>query len=198
MEPEKVRESIRIDRHDPLVLFCGRMSYQKGPDLLVEAIPLLLKKQKNAKFVFAGDGDLKPHCEHLAKKLGVQKTCRFLGYISNSEKEKLINACDMVCIPSRNEPFGMVVLESWDAGKPVVATNAVSIIKNFEDGLLAYIQPESIAWCINRLLENPEEMNKLGKAGQERIQAEFIWDQIAKRTEDVYGKALQVHRVSGT
>ncbi|VVB62756.1 D-inositol-3-phosphate glycosyltransferase [uncultured archaeon] len=104
----------------------------------------------------------------------------------------------MVCIPSRNEPFGMVVLESWDAGKPVVATNAVSIIKNFEDGLLAYIQPESIAWCINRLLENPAEMNKLGKAGQERIQAEFSWDQIAKRTEDVYNKVLRANRVGST
>jgi glycosyltransferase involved in cell wall biosynthesis len=198
MEPEKVRKKIRIDRKDPLVLFCGRMSYQKGPDLLVEAIPLVIKTQKNAKFVFAGDGDLRPHCEHLAKKLDVQRACKFLGYISSSEKEKLINTCDMVCIPSRNEPFGMVVLESWDAGKPVVATDAVSIIKNFEDGLLAYIQPESIAWCINRLLENPAEMNKLGKAGQERIQAEFSWDQIAKRTEDVYDEVLQVNRVSNT
>ena len=191
MEPEEARKKIRIDPHDPLVLFCGRMSYQKGPDLMVEAIPLVLKKQKNAKFVFAGDGDLRSQCEHLAKKLGILKACRFLGYISSSEKENLIKACDMVCIPSRNEPFGMVVLESWDAGKPPVATDAVSIIKNFEDGLLAYIQPESIAWCINRLLENPDEMNKLGKAGRHRIQAEFSWDQIARRTEDVYNKALQ-------
>ena len=46
--------------------------------------------------------------------------------------------------------------------RPVVATEAVSIIRNFEDGLLAYIQPESIAWCINRLLRSPEEMKKLG------------------------------------
>lgn len=198
MEPEKLRKKIRIDRKDPLVLFCGRMSYQKGPDLLVEAVPLVIRTQKDAKFVFAGDGDLSPYCEHLAKKLDVQRACMFLGYISSSEKEKLINTCDMVCIPSRNEPFGMVVLESWDAGKPVIATDAVSIIKNFEDGLLAYIQPESIAWCINRLLENPAEMNKLGKAGQERVQAEFSWDQIAKRTEDVYDEVLQVNRVSNT
>ena len=83
------------------------------------------------------------------------------------------------------------MLEAWDAAKPVVATEAVSIIKNFEDGLLAYIQPESIAWCINRLLDNPEEMKKLGEAGQRRIVEEFSWDRIAKETEDVYAKSLR-------
>ena len=101
-----------------------------------------------------------------------------------------MNACDLICTPSRNEPFGVVVLEAWDACKPVVATEAVSIIKNFEDGLIAYIQPESIAWCINRLLQNPEEMKKLGRAGHNRIETEFSWDRIAKRTEEVYNKIL--------
>ena len=76
-----------------------------------------------------------------------------------------MNACDLICTPSRNEPFGVVVLEAWDACKPVVATEAVSIIKNFET-VDCYIQPESIAWCINRLLHNPEEMKKMGRAGQ--------------------------------
>ncbi|MCU0637901.1 MAG: glycosyltransferase family 4 protein, partial [Methanothrix sp.] len=88
-----------------------------------------------------------------------------------------------------NEPFGVVVLEAWDACKPVVATEAVSIVKNFEDGLLAYIQPESIAWCINRLLANPEEMAKLASAGCSRIDTEFSWDRIAEKTEAVYQEA---------
>ncbi len=75
---------------------------------------------------------------------------------------------------------------AWDACKPVVATEAVSIIKNFEDGLLAYIQPQSLAWCINRLLANPKEMKKLAKAGNERIEAEFNWNAVAKKTEAIY------------
>jgi glycosyltransferase involved in cell wall biosynthesis len=190
LEQKDVKEMCGMVRHDPLVLFCGRMSYQKGPDLLVEAIPLVLKKHKNVKFVFAGDGDVRLKCEHLAQKLGVQNDCRFLGYVSSAAKEKLISDCDLVCIPSRNEPFGVVVLEAWDAGKPIVGTVAVSILKNFEDGLLAYIQPESIAWCINRLIENPAEMKKLGLAGKRRVEAEFSWDHIAKSIEYVYYKSL--------
>ena len=65
-----------------------------------------------------------------------------------------------------------------------------SIVKNFEDGILAYVQPESIAWCINRLLADPKEMEKIAKAGCDRIEAEFSWDRIAKRTEEVYEKIL--------
>jgi glycosyltransferase involved in cell wall biosynthesis len=82
----------------------------------------------------------------------------------------------------------MIVLEAWDAGKPVVATEAVSIIRNFEDGLLAYIQPQSIAWCINRLLKSPDEMKKLAIAGQGRIEREFSWDRIAEKTEEIYAE----------
>ena len=200
--PGKIRKSLdsgmtkerySIPLMAPTVLFCGRMCYQKGPDILVEAIPGVLKEHPNARFVFMGEGDMKPYCEHRAGELGVHDACRFLGYVPGSTKEALINACDLVCVPSRNEPFGMIILEAWDAGKPVVATEAVSIIKNFQDGLLAYVQPESIAWGINRLLKNPEEMKGLALAGQSRIEAEFGWDKIAEKTEEVYSEVLRLN-----
>jgi glycosyltransferase involved in cell wall biosynthesis len=157
LDAGRVKEKYGIHPLSPLVLFCGRMSIQKGPDLLVEAVPRILLHRPDARFVFMGEGGMKGECARRAQELGVTDACRFLGYTSASDKEELVNACDLMCVPSRNEPFGVVVLEAWDACKPVVATEAVSIIKNFEDGLLAYVQPESIAWCINRLLANPDE-----------------------------------------
>jgi glycosyltransferase involved in cell wall biosynthesis len=190
LDAGRVKEKYGIHPLSPVALFCGRMSVQKGPDLLVEAIPGILKHRPDMKFIFIGDGGMRSYCESRARDLNVQDACRFLGYTSSSAKQEIINACDIVCIPSRNEPFGVVVLEAWDACKPVVATEAVSIIKNFEDGLVAYIQPESLAWCVNRLLKDPQEMNKLSKEGNRRIEEEFSWDRIAKRTEDVYNKAI--------
>lgn len=192
LDAGRVKEKYGVHPLAPMVLFCGRMSVQKGPDLLVEAIPHVLGNRSDVRFVFMGEGGMRPECERRARELGVANACRFLGYTSSSEKEELINACDLMCVPSRNEPFGVVVLEAWDACKPVVATEAVSIIRNFEDGLLAYVQPESIAWCINRLLSNPAEMKKLAQAGYSRIDAEFSWDRIAKRTEEVYLQALNL------
>ena len=186
----RVKEKYGIHPMAPVVLFCGRMSFQKGPDLLVEAVPLILRNRSDVRFVFMGEGVMRADCERRARELRVADACRFLGYTSSSEKEELVNACDLMCVPSRNEPFGVVVLEAWDACKPVVATEAVSIIKNFKDGLLAYVQPESIAWCINRLLGDPDEMKKLARAGFCRIETEFGWDTIAKRTEKVYELVL--------
>jgi glycosyltransferase involved in cell wall biosynthesis len=88
----------------------------------------------------------------------------------------------------------VVVLEAWDACKPVVATDAVSIINNFQDALLAYIQPESIAWCINRIISSPKEMKHLARAGWTRIERDFSWDHIAESTEKVYEQAIEQSR----
>ena len=185
-----VKKKYEIEADAPVVLFCGRMSYQKAPDLLVEAIPLILNDHKNVKFVFAGEGDTMSFCEDMARRLRVNDACRFLGYISSQAKEELMNSCDLFCVPSRNEPFGMVILEAWDAGKPIVATEAVSIINNFQDGLLAYVQPESIAWCINHLLEHPKEMRMIARAGHKRIKKEFSWDKIGKEIEEMYDDVI--------
>ena len=191
LDAGRVKERYGISPITPMVFFCGRMSIQKGPDILVEAVPRILNNRHDVRFVFIGEGGMRWECERRARELGVGEACRFLGYVSGAEKEELVNACDLMCVPSRNEPFGVVVLEAWDACKPVVATEAVSIINNFEDGLVAYIQPESIAWCINRLLANPEEMIKLARAGCNRIETEFSWDHIAEKTEEVYIEASE-------
>lgn len=194
LDPGQVKERYGIHPLAPVVLFCGRISYQKGPDLLVEAMPLILRTRQDIRFVFMGEGDMSYYCENRARELGVSDACRFLGYVPGAQKQELINACDLVCVPSRNEPFGIIVLEAWDAGKPVVATEAVSIIRNFEDGLLAYVQPKSIAWCINRLLRSPEEMMRLAESGQNRLEKEFSWDKIAEKTENVYGEIMGSNR----
>jgi glycosyltransferase involved in cell wall biosynthesis len=196
VDPGRVKERHGIHPLAPVILYCGRMNYQKGPCILVEAAPHVLARHWDARFVFIGDGDMRMECERKARELGVTGSCMFLGYTPSNVKEEWMNACDMVCLPSRNEPFGIVVLEGWDAGKPVVATEAVSIIKNFQDGLLAYIQPESIAWCINRLLDDPDEMERLGRAGRERLEREFTWDEIARETEDVYDRVLNIDKTT--
>ena len=194
LDPAQVKVRYGIYPSAPVVLFCGHMSYQKGPDLLVEAVPQVLRERQDVRFVFAGEGDLSFYCKNRAMELGVADACTFLGYVTSAEKQQLMNACDLVCVPSRNEPFGVVVLEAWDTSKPVVATEVVSIVRNFQDGLLAYVQPESIAWCINRLLKSPEEMKKLAEAGHSRIEKEFSWDRIAEKTEEVYADVRGLNR----
>ena len=84
---------------------------QKGPDLLLEAVPGLLRYYPHAKFVFAGDGHRRGDLERRVNQLGVAHATRFLGHHNGGALTDLYKACDAVCLPSRNEPFGISALE---------------------------------------------------------------------------------------
>jgi len=123
IDPGAVKRRYGLGPVDPTVLFCGRLDYQKGPDILMEAIPRLLQQHPSARFVFVGDGWMRSQLEARARDLGVNHAVRLLGYKSGKELVELFKMSEMVCVPSRNEPFGIVVLEAWAAGKPVVVTH---------------------------------------------------------------------------
>ncbi len=183
-----------IGVYDPVILFVGRMTYQKGVDMLVEAIPDVLKDFPNAKFVFIGDGYMKSHVENRCRELGVGHAVRFTGYISEEDKIKWLKACDMVVVPSRNEPFGVVVLEAWAAGKPVIATHgtgAGELVWHDVTGLRVYQNPNSIAWGIKTLLADPDKARWLGKNGRYAVEKVFNWENIANKVLDVYKEALR-------
>jgi glycosyltransferase involved in cell wall biosynthesis len=94
----------------------------------------------------------------------------------------------MVCVPSRNEPFCIVVLEAWDAGKPVIGTEAVHLISNFSTGIKAYIAPDSIAWCINYALANPKQSKSMGEKGNNLIKGLYNWNTVADEVVKLYEK----------
>ena len=182
-----------IDVYDPLILYVGRMTSQKGPDLLLEAVPDVLRDYPNAKFVFVGDGYMKSQLEERAKQLNVMHAVRFTGYISNEEKANLMKACNCVIVPSRNEPFGIVVLEAWSCAKPVIATHgtgAGELIWHGVTGLRVYQAPNSIAWGIKEILKNPEKAKWMGKNGRYAAEKEFTWDKVAEQTLKVYEEVL--------
>jgi glycosyltransferase involved in cell wall biosynthesis len=188
VDPGKIKMQYGIHPLAPVVLFIGRMSHQKGPDLLVEAIPKVLKNRGDVRFVFIGEKEMRHYCEHRASQLGVSDACRFLGYAPNDVASNWMNACDLVCVPSRNEPFCIVVLEAWDACKPVVGTDAVHLIFNFSTGIKAYISPDSIAWCINYVIDNPEKAKIMGENGNKLVNGKYNWNPIADEVVKIYKK----------
>lgn len=188
LDPGAVKKSFGIHPCVPVVLFTGRMSYQKGPDLLVEAAARVLKK-RHVHFVFIGEGELRSGCERRVHELGITEACTFLGYAPDGTVIDWFNACDLVCVPSRNEPFGIVVLEAWDAKKPVVVTDAVALVDNFKTGVVAYKSPESIAWALDYVLDGFGR-NRMGEKGFSLMKSKYNWDLIASDTLKVYEKAI--------
>lgn len=187
LDPGGIKGKYGIGPLDPMVLFVGRMTAQKGPDLLVQSIPYILKYHPNAKFLLSGEGDMKGHVENLARSLGVSHACRFYGVFPRGQLIELYKACDCVAVPSRNEPFGIVVLEAWAAGKPVVAThNGTEFVWHNVNGFKVYPNPESIAWGIGSLFANFEHARWMGGKGREAVEKSFSWDTIADQTLGVY------------
>lgn len=189
IDPAAVRRLYDIGPLDPLVLFVGRMVYQKGPDLLVEAIPHVLKYHPQAKFAFVGDGDIRWGVEEKARSLGVSHATRFLGYHNGWRLTDLYKAADVVCVPSRNEPFGIVILEAWSAGKPVVASSyggPGEIVWHEVNGLKIYPHPDSVAWGIGTLFADFEHARWMGRNGRIAVETAFSWDIIAEQVLHVY------------
>jgi glycosyltransferase involved in cell wall biosynthesis len=190
VDPAEVKRRYQIGPMDPTVLFSGRLVYQKGADLLVEAIPSVLKFFPHAKFVFAGDGEMRSQVEHRTRELGIAQATRFLGFQANGTLTNLYKACDAVCVPSRNEPFGIVLLEAWSCGKPVVSTingGPAEFVWHEVNGLKVFATPDSIAWGLGTLFSNFEWARWMGRNGRIAVEAAFCWDTIADQVLEVYG-----------
>ena len=190
IDPAVCRRSYGIGPMDPTVLFVGRMSIQKGPDLLMEAIPGALRMRGDAKFIFVGDGDMRASLERRAGQLGVAHACRFLGNMDpNGDLINIFKSCDLVCVPSRNEPFGIVILEAWAAGKPVVVTHnggPSEFVSHGTNGYLVYDNPSSICWGLCQVFGNFAHAQWMGQQGRVTAAYGFSWDRIAEHTEGIY------------
>jgi glycosyltransferase involved in cell wall biosynthesis len=192
-DPGEVRARYAVGPMDPMVLFVGRMAVQKGPDLLVESAPFILKARSDTKFVMVGDGYMKPSLEARCHQLGVAHAFRWTGTMGGAPLVELFKACDVVCVPSRNEPFGIVVLEAWASGKPVVVTKnggPREFVSHDVEGYQIDTSPDSIAWGICKCFENFEHARFMGEQGRKKAQQQFSWDRIAELTNNVYDELL--------
>ena len=190
LDPGSVKKGYGIHPLAPLVLFVGRLVYQKGPDLLADAIPLVLRRRWDVQFVIVGEGDMRQWLEERCRALPVH----FAGYIPDREYLRLLNACDLVVIPSRNEPFGLVLTEAWSAERCVVATDVGGLsenIDNFADGIKVPVRADSIAWAISYIIEDPVRIRSMGRAGRRKVISLFNWEKIGGMMEDVYDRLLE-------
>jgi glycogen synthase len=188
-DPGEVKASIGIHPVAPTILFAGRIVYQKGVDILLNAIPLVLRHVPEAMFVFAGDGEMRWDLENSSKARGLEHNTRWLGKVEHRKLRKLFKSCDALCVPSRNEPFGIVILEAWSARKPVVATKnggPGEFVTHDVNGFSVYDNPDSIAWGIGHIFANFDHARKMGENGRKEVEHRFTWDKIAEQTIEAY------------
>jgi glycosyltransferase involved in cell wall biosynthesis len=174
---------------EKIILFVGRLVYEKGASLLVEAMPRVLAKT-NSKFVFIGEGYMKEQLISRAHQLGVADKAYFTGYVDEKTLRQLYRVADVCAFPSLYEPFGIVALEAMAARAPVVVSDVgglSEIVEHDKTGVKVYHDNvESLAWGIIRVLTDPSYTNYLKTNAAKAVLEMFSWNQIAVRTKKIY------------
>jgi glycosyltransferase involved in cell wall biosynthesis len=184
----------------PVVGFLGRKIKGKGAEHVVQAMSLVWEQHPDATLLLAGSstpGHRQLIHQHLAALSPSQrsKVVEVEAY-AEAERADLFSALDVFVMPSNIDSFGIVYLEAWSCGKPVIAcTDSApsSIVEAGSDGLLVeYGNIEQIAAAINRLLDDPVEREAMGKRGYEKVLSRYSWPSIARATTRIYRELVGV------
>ena len=186
----RFRKEHDLPAGDPLVLFLARLGHDKGVEDLVRAAPRVLAHHPRATVALAGrDAGARGRAERLARKLGLDGRVRFLGPVP--DPRDAYAACDVFCLPSHYEAFGIVYLEAMAQGRPVVGTTAGGIPEVVADAGLVVPprRPDQLAGALMRLLEDATLRRDLGRRGAQRAKG-FLWKDVVDRLEETYQRAL--------
>ncbi len=185
----------------PYVLALGRVVEKKGFDLLVDAFAHTDSARRTADLVIAGTGAALEDLRRRAADLGVADRVHFVGRLDRGEVAGAMAGAELFVMPSRLEPFGIVILEAWRAGTAVVATNRggpPELVRDGKDGVL--VDPfdrAAFGAVLERLLGDDDLRRSVAEAGRARV-ASFAWPAIAERYRRVYSSVTGGPPVGGT
>lgn len=185
-----------------ILLTVGELKSRKGQDIVIRAMPQVLKKHPNTIYLVVGNDGWNGYLQNLAREIGVAEHVVFVGPISNDIVPEYFHACDVYVHTARIagkyffEGFGIVYLEAAACGKPSVGTDAGGItdaLLHEKTGFVAQNENyEEVADYINRLLDDPVLSKRMGENAREYARL-HTWDQITDRYIGLYGEALRKH-----
>jgi glycogen(starch) synthase len=178
---------------NPLAVFVGRISYDKGAIHLVQAMQRLWDQGKEVDLALAGQvgGRFAAYYRRLPST--IRQRVKLLGPIEEEEKRDLLDAAEMLVLPSRVDSFGIVFLEAWAYRKPVIGAAAggvPEVITEGEDGLLVpFGDVGALCQQIAALLDDEPMRRRLGEAGYRKVSKLYTWDVVFRKLEDIYRRA---------
>jgi glycosyltransferase involved in cell wall biosynthesis len=184
----------------PYVLALGRVVPKKGFDLLLEAYAGLDQSRRTADLVIGGTGSALDDLRARADALGLGDSVHFVGRLGRSQVARSMAGADLFVMPSRLEPFGIVILEGWRAGVAVVATSRggpPEFVRDGEDGVLVDpFDTASFTEALAELLTDDARRRVVAEAGRARV-AEFAWPVIVERYRALYASVTAPREAVG-
>jgi glycosyltransferase involved in cell wall biosynthesis len=198
-----LRDASRPGRVLLSVARMNRADAPKGLDVVLRAMPRILRAVPEARCLLAGDGDDRPRLECLARELGVANRVEFRGELRQAELAACYREADVFVLPSWKEGFGIVFLEAMWHALPVVAARAGGAVEAVEDDVTGLLlppdSPEQTGAAVSGLLLLDGERRRLGEAGRRRVLREFLFEHFTARWENwLLGVAPEALRVAQT
>ena len=180
--------------NEKIILYVGRLVYEKGIQNLIAAMPKVLNCYHDSKLIIAGKGGMIDELRDEVRRLNIENKVYFTGYLNLTQVTKMYKCADVAVFPSTYEPFGVVALEGMLSGTPVVVSDVGGlneIVQHRENGMKSYAgNPNSIADSILELLFNPGLCAEVSKAAKAKVKAQYNWNKIAQDTHFIYQKAI--------
>lgn len=180
--------------NEKIILFMGRLVYEKGVQHLISAMPKILAGYHDAKLIIAGKGGMQDELKAQAEAMGIGNKVYFTGYMDSKQVCKMYKCADVAVFPSTYEPFGIVALEAMLSGTPVVVSDIGGlneIVEHGVDGMKSYAgNPNSLADSILELLCNPQLAENVVKKSKAKVKNEYNWAKIAQDTHYIYQQAI--------
>jgi len=177
------------------ILFAGRLSKEKGVDVLLNAYAQYYAEGGNARLLISGDGPLRAEYEQLVSTLRLDNQVTFLGH--RNDVFSFYSQADIFVLPSRTEGLPMALLEAMSLGIPVVASNVGGIPDVVSDGLSGKLvppeMPEALAAAFHHLLDNYEDAILMGSHGKSRVCCDFAAGPWARNVEKIYQNVYQIN-----
>jgi len=176
---------------EKLVLLIGRLVYEKGFQIALEAMPELIERVPGTRFLVAGSGTHEQELKDQAVDLGLIEHGTFLGWIGDDVLHLLYRIADVCVVPSIYEPFGLVALEAMASGCPCIVADTGGlreVVPHGEVGLRFRTRdPEALGRMVERVLTEPDLTERLIAEASEHV-LRFDWNDVAKRTAEIYGE----------
>jgi glycogen synthase len=178
--------------HEKLVLFVGRLVYEKGFQLALEALPSVIEQVEDVRFLVAGSGTHEAELKAQAARLGLSDHGSFLGWIGDDVLHSLYRIAELCVVPSIYEPFGLVALEAMASGCPCIVADTGGlreVVPLGEHVGLRFNGGDAVhlGVMIERLLVDEPLRERLVTQASEHVLS-FDWDDIAQRTRGIYGE----------
>jgi glycogen synthase len=182
--------------HEKLVLLVGRLVYEKGFQLALDALPGVVRQVENVRYLVAGSGTHEHELKAQAERLGLAEHGDFLGWIGDDVLHSLYRIADLCVVPSIYEPFGLVALEAMASGCPCIVADTGGLREVVPVGERVGLRfnggdPEHLGVMIERLLVDDALRERLVTEASEHV-LRFDWDDIAQRTRGVYSQLREL------